>query len=947
MAASSSSELPKTTFHALVIGCANYQAPFEELKFAKMDANRLGSLLKLGGYNSVQILRGTVTKIEVQAALDHLSRVQAGEEQANSSDGLALIYFAGHAKSETTDTRLYLSESSFLVSEIVDIMIGSSFQKTVVILDACQSEYIPTDAQHNRLTSLDKGLAIWSSARSDQDALEHEDLGHGLFTHCFCEGLLASITGITSLSVFVENELSALRTRMNPDADARLEAQRPSLYKCIKQQQDVVVLPNPGLARIVPQLPPYYVKNECAIAELEALLNDHSLIVISGVSGLGKTECANNLALIQARQGHHVFWVNRTSRRQKESNDVAAHLRVIGVGVGLDDDSFELLDEEAALHKFVNHMSRHPLYLTSTPCIVFIDDPQSQKLAVELSAVFQQLNFKVVITCNKRSLAPKDAFEYPMVPLSKELGVRLLRKTSRDMSDSSQLQLERIHERLGGLPIALKLLGLLVHDRHQQVQSDTWNVYREMLEQNHLDELDDSAAGISTRIAAIVEKSISRLSKKDSDFVPCFNLLAAFREGSFIAAGTIEPLWLKLLNNSRRRLARLRVALARLGLMNPQGSYNEFTLHTTISSFLRKEPEALAWAYDVRARQESVIQNRKLRSTPLIEAVVEGDDYACRQLLALRPESLGETEYLDEVYGANPLHMAAFHGNLPLCQLFLDTNTVSVNSIAKFRYARTPLLMAIIQGHASCIRLLLDYGASLDLPDTKGDLPLHEAAFVNSPQILEMILQAYPSAEARSAALRQQDVLHRTPLSSALGQEGLDLMLQYGADPDEYESLKGTAFHVAARKGSLEMLASIPESEWHLISERAPNGQTPLHIACDLNRLDFVRALLRMGADINATNKMGGVALGNASMRGYYDLVDLLLNEGANPNVTDENGNNALSTAAWRGRERIVERLLQYPAFILEKTQATDIAERSGHRRIAALLKAELVRRAQ
>lgn len=74
-------------------------------------------------------------------------------------------------------------------------------------------------------------------------------------------------------------------------------------------------------------------------------------------------------------------------------------------------------------------------------------------------------------------------------------------------------------------------------------------------------------------------------------------------------------------------------------------------------------------------------------------------------------------------------------------------------------------------------------------------------------------------------------------------------------------------------------------------------GNAPLHVAIMNGRVDAVRDLLILNADINLTNLDGETALHLAAYEGRVDLVRMLLDRGADLNLLDENDNNALHYA--------------------------------------------------
>src|SRR5688500_6798599 len=98
-----------------------------------------------------------------------------------------------------------------------------------------------------------------------------------------------------------------------------------------------------------------------------------------------------------------------------------------------------------------------------------------------------------------------------------------------------------------------------------------------------------------------------------------------------------------------------------------------------------------------------------------------------------------------------------------------------------------------------------------------------------------------------------------------------------------------------------------------------PDGTTPLHRAVHRNDLNAVDALIRAGADVNATNRYGVPPLSLAATNGNAAILERLLKAGANANATQSEGETALMTAARSGVPAAVQVLLAHGADVNAK----------------------------
>jgi ankyrin repeat protein len=99
------------------------------------------------------------------------------------------------------------------------------------------------------------------------------------------------------------------------------------------------------------------------------------------------------------------------------------------------------------------------------------------------------------------------------------------------------------------------------------------------------------------------------------------------------------------------------------------------------------------------------------------------------------------------------------------------------------------------------------------------------------------------------------------------------------------------------------------------VNLRQADGTTALHWAAHWNDLQTVTALIRAGADVNATNRYGVAPLLLASDLGTgVGVIDALLKAGANSNAASGDHETALMIAARAGNAPAVKLLLAYGA---------------------------------
>jgi ankyrin repeat protein len=98
------------------------------------------------------------------------------------------------------------------------------------------------------------------------------------------------------------------------------------------------------------------------------------------------------------------------------------------------------------------------------------------------------------------------------------------------------------------------------------------------------------------------------------------------------------------------------------------------------------------------------------------------------------------------------------------------------------------------------------------------------------------------------------------------------------------------------------------------VNASEPDGMTPLHWAAQLDALDTADVLIRAGASVAAATRYGMTPLFLACTNGSAPLVERLLEAGADPNSARPGGETALMTAARTGVLAAVDALLAHGA---------------------------------
>ncbi len=106
------------------------------------------------------------------------------------------------------------------------------------------------------------------------------------------------------------------------------------------------------------------------------------------------------------------------------------------------------------------------------------------------------------------------------------------------------------------------------------------------------------------------------------------------------------------------------------------------------------------------------------------------------------------------------------------------------------------------------------------------------------------------------------------------------------------------------------------------INIKEADGQTPLHIAARVNRVEIARLLLAHGARVNEEDVYGKTPLFGAARMGSREMIELLTAHGADINARNSDGWTPLHLVACFGQKEAVELLIAKGANIHAKDKA-------------------------
>ncbi len=295
-----------------------------------------------------------------------------------------------------------------------------------------------------------------------------------------------------------------------------------------------------------------------------------------------------------------------------------------------------------------------------------------------------------------------------------------------------------------------------------------------------------------------------------------------------------------------------------------------------------------------------------------MQAAAAGDAPALRKLLNRDPNL-----YRAEYWYTQPLHVAVREGHAEAVRVLLHAGANPTAVIG----GDTLISVARDRGYEVVARLLEDVAKEQGVPSLV-DHPVHLGIDAGDAARVEDLLRAGPQL------VHVRDRSGATPLHRAVAaskHELVRILLDHGADIHALCGAGAASVHGYAAPDFQPIDLALWNGFWGVRGDTtmaqmllARGAQYDLVIASALGDLKHVEHLLDHGAeDVGYTRPCGKHALSAAADFGHLDAVRFLLDRGANPNWPDgptAPGGTALHAAARHGNDALVALLLAHGA---------------------------------
>ena len=190
--------------------------------------------------------------------------------------------------------------------------------------------------------------------------------------------------------------------------------------------------------------------------------------------------------------------------------------------------------------------------------------------------------------------------------------------------------------------------------------------------------------------------------------------------------------------------------------------------------------------------------------------------------------------------GASPLHLAANQQDVEPLTVLLETDCSLINELD--RHGRTPLVVAIKNGRLNAAKVLIQYGANLDVQCGEGNQTVMQ---VLSAPVFQSFIESLILQE-RALPFNADTLAPLLPMAAYDGTVDLivKLLTQYNVDVNYKDHLQQTALHYACQRGNIECVHLLLEFNADMLVPNS-SGSTALHLICAAGGLEMAKVVLQ------------------------------------------------------------------------------------------------------
>jgi ankyrin repeat protein len=283
------------------------------------------------------------------------------------------------------------------------------------------------------------------------------------------------------------------------------------------------------------------------------------------------------------------------------------------------------------------------------------------------------------------------------------------------------------------------------------------------------------------------------------------------------------------------------------------------------------------------------------------------------------------------------LMAASRGGHLEIIQ-YLIAKGADINAREKEGFYGTTLQAASLGGHSKVVRFLCEQGAEDHRYYGHYETALESASRRGYGEVVRILLE-----RRDKTTYKEEDFVEAFQYASNFDDsQAVNFIADYVSNVSLSTPMSTKALQIAVTEGHSSVVQSLFQKGADVKTHAQDRASNLLVSAARRGHAEVIEVLLGAGAEINAIDDDGNLAIHVAAKGGHIEVVDVLLDAGADVNALDGYQSYALHAAARGGHSEVVETLLDAEADVnaLDKYQmsALHVAAGGGHSEIVEVL---------
>ncbi|XP_044253105.1 uncharacterized protein LOC123004053, partial [Tribolium madens] len=228
--------------------------------------------------------------------------------------------------------------------------------------------------------------------------------------------------------------------------------------------------------------------------------------------------------------------------------------------------------------------------------------------------------------------------------------------------------------------------------------------------------------------------------------------------------------------------------------------------------------------------------------------------------------------------GKRPIHYACDFGHIDSVGLLIQSGT---NVHLADSQGRMPLHYACRSESIETVTLLIQSGATVNVKDKEGIMPIYYSTQSN---IIKLLIQNGASVDMPFPDGRV--LIH---FAAAKGWTDIAMFLiQKGTDVNVCDKNEQMPLHYACRYGFMEVASLLIQNGAKISYNK--EGQTPIHLACKSSSLNIIQLFIQEGVNMSIPDKNGKMPIHIACELDTTKILKELVENGCEIEVSDYNG---------------------------------------------------------